>query len=51
MISNSARIKQNCFEIEDYVQSTLMNGYVREDSIQKFLGIFERLRRGEREVT
>ncbi len=51
VISNSQRIKQNCFHIENYIQSTLENGFVREDSIERFLSIFERLRRGEREVT
>ncbi|MDD4692395.1 PAS domain-containing protein, partial [Eubacterium aggregans] len=33
VISNSPRIKQNCFQIPHYTQSTLENGFVREDSI------------------
>ncbi|MDD4370566.1 MAG: response regulator [Anaerostipes sp.] len=50
VISNSARIKQNCFAIENYIQSTVENGYVREDSLQTFYSIFERLQKGEKEV-
>ncbi|MDD3336040.1 MAG: response regulator [Eubacteriales bacterium] len=51
IVSNSARIMQNCYSIEHYIQSTLDHGYVREDSIPKFLSLFERLRQGEREIT
>lgn len=51
VVSNSPRIKQNCFHIDHYIQSTLHNGYVREDSIDRFLSIFERLRNGARELT
>ncbi len=51
VVSNSSRIKQNCLHIENYIQSTLQNGFVREDSIGRFRSIFERLRRGEREIT
>ena len=51
IVSNSSRIKQNCYSIDHYIQSTLDNGYVREDSIDLFLDIFKRLRQGECEVT
>ncbi|MDD3184138.1 MAG: response regulator [Anaerostipes sp.] len=51
VISNSSRIKQNCFSVENYIQSTVENGYVREDSLQTFHSIFERLKKGEKEVT
>ena len=39
VVSNSLRIKQNCFTIENYVHSTVENGYVREDSLQTFYKI------------
>ena len=51
MVSNSSRIKQNCYYIDNYEQSTLINGYVREDSIPRFVQIFERLRSGEPSIT
>lgn len=51
VISNSQRIKQNCYVIENYTESTIKNGYVREDSIKDFLSIFDRLRAGEKEIT
>ncbi|MDD3401814.1 MAG: response regulator [Hespellia sp.] len=51
VISNSPRIKQNCFTIENYIESTVENGYVREDSLQTFYSIFERLQNGEKEVS
>jgi PAS domain S-box-containing protein len=51
VVSSSVRIKQNCFVIEHYVQSTLTNGFVREDSLPKFRSIFDRLRSGTKEVS
>ncbi|NLS85025.1 MAG: hypothetical protein GXZ14_05375 [Ruminococcaceae bacterium] len=51
VVSNSQRIKQNCFHIENYIESTIKNGYVREDSIATFRSIFTRLQNGEREIT
>ncbi|SDX30609.1 response regulator [Eubacterium barkeri] len=51
VISNSPRINQNSYIIENYSVSTLDNQYVREDSIPDFLDIFEKLKRGEKEVT
>ncbi|MGL6293599.1 PAS domain-containing protein [Eubacterium aggregans] len=51
VISNSPRIKQNCFQIPHYTQSTLENGFVREDSIPTFLNLFDRLRQGVPEMT
>ena len=51
IVSNSSRIKQNCYCIENYIQSTLENGYVRDDSVALFLSIFERLRQGEHQIT
>ncbi|NLU23597.1 MAG: response regulator [Clostridiales bacterium] len=51
VVSSSARIKQDCFRIEHYVNSTLENDYVRRDCIDRFLSIFTRLREGAREVT
>lgn len=50
VVSNSPRIKQNCFLIEHYIQSTIEKGYVREDSILDFYDIFKRLNAGEKEV-
>ncbi|SDY21507.1 response regulator [Eubacterium barkeri] len=51
VISNSPRIKQNCFQIPHYTQSTLENGFVREDAIPTFLNLFDRLRQGVPEIT
>lgn len=51
VVSNSQRIKQNCFHIENYIESTIKNGYVREDSIATFRSIFTRLQNGEHEIT
>lgn len=51
VVSNSARIKQNCFTIENYIDSTVENGYVREDSLPAFYSIFERLQKGEKEIS
>ncbi|MDD4849073.1 MAG: response regulator [Gemmiger sp.] len=51
VVSNSPRIKQNCFQIDHYTTSTLRNGYVRADSVDCFLSIFERLRQGVAEIT
>ena len=51
VISNSSRIKQNCFTIENYIASTVQNGYVREDSLEAFYSIFERLKNCETEVS
>ncbi|MDD3340296.1 MAG: PAS domain-containing protein, partial [Lachnospiraceae bacterium] len=51
VVSNSSRIKQNCFTIPNYVASTVQNGYVREDSLNAFYSIFERLKNGEKEVS
>ncbi|MDD3277575.1 MAG: response regulator [Lachnospiraceae bacterium] len=51
VVSNSSRIKQNCFTIENYIHSTVENGYVRADSLQTFYSIFERLKNGEKEVS
>ncbi|MDD2980229.1 MAG: response regulator [Hespellia sp.] len=51
VVSNSSRIKQNCFTIQNYVMSTVQNGYVREDSLNAFYSIFERLKNGEKEVS
>ncbi|MDD2971749.1 MAG: response regulator [Lachnospiraceae bacterium] len=51
VISNSTRIKQNCFTIENYIHSTIQNGYVREDSLETFYSIFERLKNGVKEVS
>ncbi|MDD2959638.1 MAG: response regulator [Lachnospiraceae bacterium] len=50
VVSNSPRIKQNCFTIPNYIESTVDHGYVREDSLETFYSIFERLKRGEKEV-
>ncbi|MDD3361405.1 MAG: response regulator [Hespellia sp.] len=50
VVSNSPRIKQNCFLIEHYIPSTIEKGYVREDSILDFYDIFKRLNAGEKEV-
>ncbi|MDD3170154.1 MAG: ATP-binding protein, partial [Eubacteriales bacterium] len=51
VVSNSSRIKQNCFTIENYIASTVENGFVREDSLDVFYRIFERLKKGEKEVS
>ncbi|MDD3403687.1 MAG: response regulator [Hespellia sp.] len=51
VVSNSSRIKQNCFTIENYIASTVQNGFVREDSLNSFYRIFERLKSGEKEVS
>ncbi len=51
VISNSTRIKQNCYIIENYVASTVEHDYVREDSLTAFYSIFERLKKGAKEVT
>ncbi|MDD2978854.1 MAG: response regulator [Hespellia sp.] len=51
VVSNSSRIKQNCFTIENYIHSTVENGYVRGDSLKTFYSIFERLKNGEKEVS
>lgn len=51
VVSNSSRIKQNCFVIEHYIASTIEHGYVREDSIKTFYSIFDRLKRGEKQIT
>lgn len=50
VISNSVRIKQNCFTINNYILSTVENGYVREDCIETFYSIFERIKKGEKEI-
>lgn len=51
IVSNSARIKQNCYHIDNYSKSSIENGFVRKDSIKPFLSIFERLKNGEKEIT
>ncbi|MDD3253081.1 MAG: response regulator [Lachnospiraceae bacterium] len=51
VVSNSSRIKQNCFTIENYIRSTVENGYVREDCLETFYSVFERLRNGAKEVS
>lgn len=51
IISSSARIKQDCYYIDNYIEITLENGFVRDDSKERFLSIYERLRNGEKEVT
>lgn len=51
IVSNSSRIKQNCYRIENYSKSSIEDGYVREDSKKQFLDIFNRLRNGEKEIT
>lgn len=50
VVSNSSRIKQNCYSIENYIQSTIDHGYVREDSIPTFYSIFEKLKQGDEEI-
>jgi PAS domain S-box-containing protein len=51
VVSNSSRIKQNCFTIPNYIASTVEHGFVREDSLDAFYSIFERLKKGEKEVS
>ncbi len=51
VVSNSSRIKQNCYTIEDYVASTVEHDYVRPDSLKSFYNIFNQLRSGAKEVT
>ncbi len=51
VFSNSMRMKNGCHVIHNYIQSTLDNGYVREDSIQDYFAIFEKIKRGEREAS
>jgi PAS domain S-box-containing protein len=51
VISNSFRIKQDCYRIEQYEETMLKNGSVREDSIPRFRQIFQRLRQGESPIT
>lgn len=51
VLSNSPRIKQGCFEIKDYTQSTIQNDFVREDSREAFLNVFRQLRAGVKEVS
>lgn len=50
IFSTSQRIKQNCFCIENYIESTVQNGYVREDSLPDFYDLFAQLRNGKKEV-
>ncbi|MDD3165283.1 MAG: ATP-binding protein, partial [Oscillospiraceae bacterium] len=50
VVSNSSRIKQNCYTIEHYVAATVEHDYVREDSLPAFYNIFRRLKNGEKEV-
>lgn len=50
IVSHSARIKQDCFIIENYVETTLKNDYVREDSLETFHTLYRRLKNGEKEV-
>lgn len=49
--SNSSRIKKGCHVLENYIPSTLESGYLREDSVSQFLSMYEKIRRGEGEVT
>ncbi len=51
VVSNSSRVKQNCYSIANYVESTVKQGYVREDSLSTFYSIFKRLKEGEKEIT
>lgn len=51
LISSSPRIKQGCFDIKDYVKATLQSDFVREDSREEFLRVYDRLKAGEKEVT
>lgn len=51
VVSNSSRIKQNCFYIENYINSTIEHGYVHPNSIPRFSSIFKRLQQGEKEVS
>lgn len=51
IFATSQRIKQNCFCIENYIESTVQNGYVREDSLPDFYDLFARLRNGAKEVS
>lgn len=51
IFSNSSRLKKGCTVVPNYVQSTIDNGYVREDSLADYYAMFEKLRRGDKEVT
>lgn len=51
IVSNSSRIKQNCYYIDNYIEVTIKNGYVRKDCIERFLSIYERMKNGEKEIT
>ncbi|NLD19393.1 MAG: response regulator [Clostridiales bacterium] len=51
VVSNSSRIKQNCYTIENYVSSTVEHDYVRKDSLPAFYSLYDRLKKGEKEIT
>lgn len=51
VISNSSRIKQNCYTIKNYVADTVEHDYVRKDSLPAFYSLYERLKKGEKEIT
>ena len=51
VVINSSSIKQNSYYIDNYIEATIKNGYVREDCIERFLSMYERLKKGEKEIT
>ncbi|MEF9919092.1 MAG: PAS domain-containing protein, partial [Eubacterium sp.] len=51
MYSNSPRINTKHHIIKNYTQLMMNKGYIRADSLDAFIGIFEKLRNGEKEVT
>lgn len=50
LISSTSRTTLNRLHIEHYSRIMVQKGYIREDSVDCFLRIFERLRQGEREI-
>lgn len=50
LFSNSPRLKKGCHFVTNYIQSTLDNGYVRQDSIQEYLAVFDKMKQGDKEI-
>ena len=50
MYTSSARVKTDCQVLHNYVQSTLDQGHIREDSVEDYLEMFRRVQQGEEAV-